>query len=384
MAGLINLPGYTPGNALNFSGINDAIDSTRQNALAQQQLGMQKERMGLERERFGMERQQFEQKQQMATVQRFAGIAQGIDQIADPAQRQAQWQQLLAQHPNAAQLPEIYRDPTRGPKLLMQEAQGFVDPLDRRAKESTIGMQGAHSELYRAQAAEFRRKATEPGLPGGFKDPKQLSDVEEGIRKEFSAHAKPYFETRDAYSRIQQSASNPSPAGDLALIFNFMKMLDPGSVVREGEFATAQNAAGIPERVRNMWNRALSGERLGDDQRKDFVGQANGLYNRAERQYVGTQRQYEALAGRKGIDPRNVILNYDIPKTQDGRLEPPASPRADRQQVMPPRMGGGPGAQGMIPPQAVQFLRGNPSPEIIQQFEAKYGPGSARQFMGGQ
>lgn len=382
MAGLIQLPGYQAGNALNFSGINEAIDSNRQNALAQQQLGMQKERMGLERERFGMEKQQFDQSQQMATVKRFAGIAQGIDQITDQPRRQAAWQNLIAQHPNAAQLPAIYRDPTQGPKLLMQEAQGFVDPLERKAKESTIDMQGAHSELFRAQAAEHRKKAADPGLAGGFKDPKQLSDVEEGFRKEFSAHAKPYFETRDAFSRVQQAASNPSPAGDLALIFNFMKMLDPGSVVREGEFATAQNAAGIPERIANMYNRALKGERLGDDQRKDFVGQANGLFSRAERQYTTTQQQYEAILRRKGMDPRNVIVDYGIPKT-DGRMEPPAGQRADRQ-AFAPRPNVGPGAQGMIPPQAVHLLRGNPAPEIVQQFEAKYGPGSARQFLQGQ
>ncbi len=165
--------------------------------------------------------------------------------------------------------------------------------------------------------------------PGGFKDAKQLSDVEEGIRKEFSAHAKPYFEVRDAYTRIQQSAANPSPAGDLALIFNYMKMLDPGSVVREGEFATAQNAAGIPERVRNMWNRALSGERLGDDQRKDFVGQAGGLFERQQRQYAAVQSQYEGLAKRKGIDPANVIFDYGIPK-DEGRPEPGAGKKGDR------------------------------------------------------
>ena len=382
MAGLINLPGYNPGNALSFAGINDAIDSNRQNALAQRQMGMQEQRLGFERDRLGMEKQQFDQAQQMATVKRFAGIAQGIDQMTNPLQRTAAWENLIKQHPNAAQLPEIYRDPTQGPKLLMQEAQGFVDPLDKQAKQAQIGMHGAHAELYRAQAMDFRRKAAEPGLAGGFKDPKQLADVEEGLRKEYSSHAKPYFETRDAFSRIQQASSNPSPAGDLALIFNFMKMLDPGSVVREGEFATAQNAAGVPDRIVNVYNRLLSGERLGDKQRGDFVSQAQGLFSRAESQYASTQRQYDELVRRKGMDPRNVILDYGIPKTAN-RLEPPPAQRGDRQ-AMPPRVGGGPGAQGMIPPQAVQFLRSNPSPEIIQQFEAKYGPGSARQFMGAQ
>lgn len=159
MAGLINLPGYNPGNALNFSGLNAGIDTIRENALMQEQMGMKREQLGMQKEKFGMEKQQFADQRQQQTIQRFAGMAQGVDQITDPAQRQAQWQQLLAQHPNAAQLPEIYRDPIRGPKLLMQEAQGFVDPLDRRAKEAQIGMHGAHSELYRAQARQAGQKS---------------------------------------------------------------------------------------------------------------------------------------------------------------------------------------------------------------------------------
>lgn len=160
MAGLINLPGYTPGNALSFAGINQAIDSNRQNALAQQQLGMQQDRLGMDRERLGMEKQQFDQKQQMQTVQRFAGIAQGIDQMTDPTARTAAWQNLIAQHPNAAQLPEIYRDPIRGPKLLMQEAQGFVDPLDKAAKQAQIEMNRAHAGLFGAQAKAAGQKSS--------------------------------------------------------------------------------------------------------------------------------------------------------------------------------------------------------------------------------
>lgn len=159
MAGLIQLPGYNPGNALNFSGINQAIDSNRQNALAQRQMGMQEQQLGMQRERLGMEKEQFQQKQQAATVQRFAGLAQSIDQIQDPMQRQAQWQQLLAQHPGAAQLPEIYRDPTRGPKLVMQEAQGFVDPLDKQAKQAQIEMNRAHAGFFGAQAKAAGQKS---------------------------------------------------------------------------------------------------------------------------------------------------------------------------------------------------------------------------------
>lgn len=159
MASLINLPAYQVPNALSFQSVDSGIESVKQNALMQQQMGMQKERLGMDRERMGMERQKFDTQQQMATVQRFAGLAQGIDKITDPAQRQAQWQQLLSQHPNAAQLPEIYRDPMQGPRLLMQEAQGFRGP-DEEAK---LGLTRAQTTLAEAQAAQARREAAMGG-----------------------------------------------------------------------------------------------------------------------------------------------------------------------------------------------------------------------------
>jgi hypothetical protein len=88
---------------------------------------------------------------------------------------------------------------------------------------------------------------------------KNTFDDAKDLRKEFVSASGEFVKIRDAFKRIQVSAQDPSAAGDLALIFNYMKMLDPGSVVRESEFATAANAAGVPDRVRNTFNRILRG-----------------------------------------------------------------------------------------------------------------------------
>lgn len=78
-----------------------------------------------------------------------------------------------------------------------------------------------------------------------------------------------------------------SGPASIAAVFKFMKALDPTSVVREGEFATAENSAGIPEGISNFYNRMIRGERLGDTQFKQFVDTAKGLANNA----IGTTRQ---------------------------------------------------------------------------------------------
>lgn len=138
------------------------------------------------------------------------------------------------------------------------------------------------------------------------------------LRDEFRNLSKDYIDVRDAYGRIQESAKNPSAAGDLALIFNYMKMLDPGSTVREGEFATAQNSAGIPDRVRAMYNKSIAGERLAPGTRNDFTSRAGSLYKRQLASHKKSTAQYNALAKRYNIDPQNVTTDFtmdEMPQT---------------------------------------------------------------------
>jgi len=100
------------------------------------------------------------------------------------------------------------------------------------------------------------------------------------------------------------------------LIFNYMKVLDPGSTVREGEFATAQNAGGISDRVIAKYNNALRGERLAPDVRADFLNRSEMLYKQMERTHGQLREQYTGLAQRRGVDPKNVIVDY-MPQGQE-------------------------------------------------------------------
>jgi len=136
-----------------------------------------------------------------------------------------------------------------------------------------------------------------------------LSDVA-GMRKEFTALSKDFIQVRDAYAKIVASSSDPSAAGDLALIFGYMKMLDPTSVVREGEFATAQNTAGVPDRVRNIYNKLLTGERLAPEQRNDFVNTAGKVFKAQLNQQSQLEKRFHNLANRSKFDPEQVVIDY--------------------------------------------------------------------------
>lgn len=139
------------------------------------------------------------------------------------------------------------------------------------------------------------------------------------LRGEFerAPEVKAYRDSAISLEKMEHAAGDPSAAGDLALIFSYMKVLDPGSTVREGEFATAQNAAGVDGRIQSQYNKIISGERLNPGQRSDFLRRARELHQAHRKAYDSAAQQYARLARERGANPRNVV--------RDAQDEGPAS-----------------------------------------------------------
>ena len=138
-----------------------------------------------------------------------------------------------------------------------------------------------------------------------------LANVEGKLRDDFNQATKTFPTIREAYGRIQAAKSAPpSGASDIALLYGYMKVLDPGSTVREGEFATASNAGGIPDRIMSLYNRILRGDRLSPNVRAEMFDNVNRLYDRATADYDKTRQQFTDISKRSGADPRNVVIDY--------------------------------------------------------------------------
>lgn len=128
------------------------------------------------------------------------------------------------------------------------------------------------------------------------------------LRGEFIGITKPFEEQNQAYGRVLASAADPTPAGDLALIFNFMKVLDPGSTVREGEFAQVGAAGGLPTQAQRLFDSWVTGKKLTPSQRADVLGRATKLFEQAAGQHKKTAEEFRNLAKRQGLDPKDVIF----------------------------------------------------------------------------
>lgn len=151
-------------------------------------------------------------------------------------------------------------------------------------------------------------------------------------RKEFSGlqPVKDFVTQRNAMSRIVASAKDPSPAGDLALIFNYVKVLDPGSTVREGEFANVAASGAFGERIAGAVQQVSNGKRLTDVQRRDFVNRSKMLFQAAESDHNYLADQFKSQAKREGLDPKDVVIDFAprISSSVDVPAPPPEVPDA--------------------------------------------------------
>lgn len=130
------------------------------------------------------------------------------------------------------------------------------------------------------------------------------------LRDEFDAKSKDFRTASDAYNKIRVSAEQPSAAGDIALLTGFMRLQDPGSTVREGEFATASNAGSVDEKVRNIYNKIVSGQRLTVEQRNDFLHQSGNAFGAYKKGFDNLTTQYTDLATRNNLKPADVVSDY--------------------------------------------------------------------------
>lgn len=157
-------------------------------------------------------------------------------------------------------------------------------------------------------------------IPGGPADPSVVSNknpnrvfqMADKLRDEFNAQSKDFVQVGDSYNLIRKLAKAPSAAGDISMIFQYMKMLDPASTVREGEFATAQQATGVPGQILNKYNQLLKGERLTDDQRKDFLSQARNAYQSRKMRNSAVVDRYTKIAQRNGVNPDDVVGDMSV------------------------------------------------------------------------
>jgi hypothetical protein len=168
----------------------------------------------------------------------------------------------------------------------------------------------------------------------------KVNPAESQLRSSFLNQATPHIQISQAYRKIETAPD--TAAGDMSKIFGFMKILDPSSTVREGEYASAENARGVPDTVRAQYNKVMSGQRLSPTQRTQFNQAAGDLVKSQKEQFEGQKKYYEDISKNYRIDPANII--YDPYAGLNLQTTPPKLPKQPvnvGQQLGVPQAGNG-------------------------------------------
>lgn len=145
-----------------------------------------------------------------------------------------------------------------------------------------------------------------------------LSEVR-ATRKEFYALpvVSRFSDLNNSYTGLQstydQYKSGTIDKGivDQGLTIMFNKMLDPGSVVREGEYArTAAGQAAITRAQEAVKQLSGGGGGISDKTREDMVNLAKTLYNGGQQEFNRQAKFYVDYADELGTTPEALLGSY--------------------------------------------------------------------------
>jgi hypothetical protein len=141
---------------------------------------------------------------------------------------------------------------------------------------------------------------------------KRVQDTEMQLADDYRAQSKNFKEVADAHKRVTAAlkTATSSPASTLAAATSFMKMLDPGSVVRESELGMALAATGVLDRAANYFTSLQQGKVLTAAQVADFNKIADQVLEAAKQGQRQMDANYRDRAKSYGLRPELIVQDF--------------------------------------------------------------------------
>ena len=121
---------------------------------------------------------------------------------------------------------------------------------------------------------------------------------------------------KQGYNNIMTFFKDPNQVTDYAMAVAFAKVLDPGSVAREGEVRAITNAgAKVPAFQAAFQNAILGTGAMDPKMRYDIATAASALYDERSIEATNSINKYDALGVKGGIPEGNIYMGSSVVPT---------------------------------------------------------------------
>lgn len=122
---------------------------------------------------------------------------------------------------------------------------------------------------------------------------------------------------RQGYDQVIAGSRENSAAGDLSVIYGYIRLQDPNAV-REGEIRNVEQAQSYLRRYMNLPTKWRTGERLNPEFRKELASSATALYRSQLPNYRRRMDQFKAREIAMGLPPGLVTGDYESAEPEAG------------------------------------------------------------------
>ena len=186
------------------------------------------------------------------------------------------------------QTQEEQQQQTEADRQRQIDVQDRLFGLQQAKQEQTVNYQNRMVEAEKIDAAR-------PDAKG-----------EREHRNDFAKYRDAYKGISSNYQELMSAINKEGGIGDVAVIFKFMKALDPESVVRESEFELPATAGGVLQKMRSLLERYKNGDRLPSEVRDQISDLGADYMAIAGAKQAGYRAEYENSA---------KAYNYDVERT---------------------------------------------------------------------
>jgi hypothetical protein len=233
------------------------------------------------------------------------------------------------------------------PELAKKEAEAAIEGIKQKYMDEG---ERARIDLLKAQAGQAKAaayKSSREASEVGKLTPEKKFKFEEDLRERYEKNSKEFKQINQAYTGIKATGgADASPVNRVAKVFAFVKMIDPGSVVRDGDFEALRNTRGFamsPDWFKQEVDRVATGAPIKDDTVKQINAAATDIYKAARERDTTTRDTIKRIAKDYNLDESQLFISRQeqTPEEEAAARAPRATRAAPAMSTATPAVSGG-------------------------------------------